>query len=106
ERKIANVFLVVFVVSDPAGGLQLAQIEVRQLPVIGKSVDAKVNGLVLSLIGEPFGDERADHFDHSVDVTLVCGTGECVGTFDSQPLQILEKLLLELPGKFRKRNAG
>ena len=43
KRKIADVFFVVFIVLHPAGRLQLREIEMRELSVIRKFVDAKIN---------------------------------------------------------------
>ena len=43
KREIANVLFVVFVVLYAAGRLQLREIEMRELPVIGKFVDPKIN---------------------------------------------------------------
>src|ERR1700756_5361169 len=43
QREIPDVFLVVFVVFNPAGRLQLRQIEVGELAVIRKFVDAKIH---------------------------------------------------------------
>jgi len=43
ECEVANVFLVIFVVFHAAGRLQLGEIEMGELPVIRKFVDAEIN---------------------------------------------------------------
>src|SRR6266513_450884 len=43
KRKIPDVFFVVFIVLHSPGRLQLREIEMRELPVIRKFVDAKIN---------------------------------------------------------------
>src|SRR5438552_5120354 len=75
QREVANAFLIVFVVLHAPRRLQLGEIEVRELSVIGKFVDAKIDRLVVGLIREAFRNECADHRDHPVDVTLVSRTG-------------------------------
>jgi hypothetical protein len=72
----------------------------RQPAIIRKFIDAKINGLVVGLISEAFGDKRADHLDHPVDVTLVGGTGEFVSSLDPQRFGVFEKRLFELLAKF------
>ena len=43
QCKVSNVFLVVLVVLHPAGRLQLREIEMGELSVTGKFVDAEIN---------------------------------------------------------------
>src|SRR5437763_6252186 len=61
QREIADVLLVVFVVLYAPGRLQLREIEVRELSLVRKYVDAKINRFVVGLISEPARNERADH---------------------------------------------
>src|ERR1041385_2277541 len=74
--------------------------------IIRKFVDAKIHRSVIGLISESCGDERADHSDHSVDVTLVRGTWEFVSAFYPQCFGVSEKRLFELLGKFGQRHVG
>ena len=78
----------------------------RELSVIGKFVDAKINRLVVGLISEAFRNECADHRDHLVDVALVGRTRKFVGTFDPQGFGVFEERLFELLGEFYERNAS
>src|SRR5881409_160431 len=78
----------------------------RELSVIGKFVDAKINRLVVGLISEAFRNECADHRDHLVDVALVGRTRKFVGTFDPQGFGVLLERLFELLGEFYERNAS
>ncbi len=93
KREVADVFLVVFVVLYPAGRLQLGEIEMGELPVIGKSVDSKINRFVLGLISQPACDKRADHFDHPVDVALIGGGGKFIRPLDPQRFDVFEECL-------------
>ena len=106
KREIADVFLVVFVVLHPAGRLQLRQIEVRQLSVIRKFIDAKINRFVIRLISEPARNERGDHRNHLVDVTLIGRGRKIIRAFDPQRFAVFEKRFLELRGEFQERNTG
>jgi len=89
-----------------AGRLQLREIEMREPAIIGKFIDAKIHRFVVSMISESFRYERADHFDHPVDVTLVGGTGEFVSAFDPQCFGVFEKRLFELLSKFGQWHVG
>src|SRR4029077_4312691 len=82
KREVADVFLIVFVVLHTPRRLQLGEIEVCELSVVWKFVNAKINRFVISLISESFRNECADHRDHPVDVTLVGRARKFVGTFD------------------------
>src|ERR1043166_4784128 len=55
EREIADVLLVVLIVPDASGWLQLSEIEMGELAVIGKLVDPKINGFVVRLVSEAAG---------------------------------------------------
>src|SRR5438105_15539575 len=68
KRKIANVFLLVLIAAHASGWPQLFQIQMRQLPVIGKFVDPKINGFVFGLIGETTFDQFGNHLDHAREV--------------------------------------
>src|SRR2546430_15691920 len=78
----------------------------RELSVIGKFVDAKINRLVVGLISEAFRNECAGHRDHLVYVALVGRTRKFVGTFDLQGFGVLEERLFELLGEFYDRNVS
>ena len=106
QCEITDVFLIVFIVLHAAGRLQLREIKMREPAIIWKFVDAKIHRFVVSLISEAFGDERADHLDHPVDVTLVGGTGKFVSAFDPQRFGVFEERLFELLGKFGQRHVG
>src|SRR6266404_6516820 len=54
ECEIADVFLVILVVFDPAGGLQFVEIEMRELSVVRKLIDPIINRFVVGLISETF----------------------------------------------------
>ena len=56
------------------------------------------------MISEASRNERGDHLDHPVDVTLVSRGGKLIGAFDPQCFDILEERLLELLSKFPERN--
>src|SRR5206468_10668091 len=71
KREVADVFLIVFVVLHTPRRLQLGEIEVCELSVAWKFVDAKINRFVVGLISESFRNECADHRDNPVDVTFV-----------------------------------
>src|SRR5262249_45491723 len=43
KRKVADVFLVIFVVLHTSGRLQLGEIEVRKLPVTRKFINTEIN---------------------------------------------------------------
>ena len=106
QREIADVFFVVLVVLYPPGRLQLGEIKMRELSIIGKFVDPKINRFVVRLISETARDECSDHLDHLVDVTLIGGSGKFVGALDSQRFDILEECILKLRRKFLERNFG
>ncbi len=89
-----------------AGRLQLTEIEVCEFSVIGKFVDAIINRFVLGLICKPLRNQRADHLDHSVDVSLVSCSRIFVRAFDAQRIRVFEKRLLELFGEFSQRHAS
>src|SRR6266516_3867176 len=78
----------------------------RELSVIGKFVDAKINRLVVGLISEAFRNECADHRDHLVDVALVGRARKFVGMFDPQGFGVFEERLFELLGEFYERTAS
>src|SRR5581483_685675 len=106
KRKIADVFLVIFIMFHPAGSLQLGEIKMGELSVIWKFVDAEINRFVLCLISETPRDEYADHLDHPIDVTLVCGRGKFISSLDSQCLGVFEECPFELLGKFCEWHIG
>ena len=106
KREIADVFLVVLIMLNTPGRLQLGEVEMREFSVIGKFIDAKVNRPVICVIGEPFRDQRGDHVDHSVDVTLVGCGGIFVRALDAQRLRVFEKCFLELRSELSKWNAS
>ena len=78
----------------------------RELAVIRKFVDTKINRFVVRLISETARDELADHLDHPVDVRLVGGSGEFIGAFDPQCFGVLKERLFELLGELRQRHFG
>ena len=104
QSEIANVFLVVLVVLHPAGRLQLGKIEMRQLAVVRKFVDPKINRLVVRLISETARDECIDHLDHSVDVMPIGRSGKFISGLDPQRFDIFKKCLFELGSEFCERN--
>ena len=106
QREVADVFLIVFIVLHAAGRLQLTEIDVREFSVIRKFVDAIVNRFVLGLIRKPLRNQRADHLDHSVDVSLVSRSRIFVRAFDAQRIRVFGERLFELFGEFSQRGTG
>ena len=104
ERKISEAFLFVLVAADPAARAQLVEIEVGQLAVIGKFLDAVIDAAVFRLVGIPTLDQHADHLDHPRDVLGCRRLGKRFRRLDSQRVEIFKKGLLERRGEFRQRN--
>src|ERR1700686_1021394 len=104
--EVANVFLVVFVVFYAAGRLQLGEIEMSEFAVSRKPVDAEINRFVLGLISQATRNERANHLNHLVDITLLGRGGKFIRALDPQGFDVLEEGFLELRREFCERNSS
>ena len=76
----------------------------RELAVVRKFVDPKVNRLVVRLISETARDKHANHLDHPFDVALIGRSGKLVRALDSQRSDIFKKCLFKLNSEFCEWN--
>ena len=86
--------------------MQLRKIEVRKLSVVREFVDAKINRFVIRQISESFGNQRGDHLNHPVDVTLIGGSRIFVRALNTQRVRVVEERLFELFSEFLQRPAS
>ena len=89
---------------DATGRLQLIQIEVRELSIVRKFINSKINRFVLGLVSEAFRNQCADHRTHLVDVTLIGRSRIIVRPFDPQRFGVFGEYVLKLLRKFCEGN--
>ena len=98
--------LVVFVVANAAGRLQFIEIEVRELPVVGKVFNAKINRPVVRLIGQVARDQFRDHRNHARYILRVGRGREFIRPLDAQRFQVVKKRAFKLRGELCQRDSG
>ena len=98
EGEVANIFLVVFVRSDPPAGPQFVQVQVRELSIIRKFIDAKIDRLVVGLISQIARHQLANHFDHARDIARFSRSRELICALEPQGLKIFEESLFKWLG--------
>ena len=104
KREVADVFFLVLVAPDTSRRPQLFQIQMRQLSVFGKFIDAKVDRLVLRLICEIAFNQLGDHLDHAREIVRLGRARIFIGAFDPQSVEIFKKSALERFGESVQRN--
>src|SRR5260370_28410753 len=69
--EVADVFFVVLVMLHAASGPPVRHIKMLELSVIRQFLDSKIDRFVFSLISDRLRNQRADHRDHFLHVSLI-----------------------------------
>ena len=105
EGEVAHVVGLILIVVDAAAGaaLELRDVEVAQLPVVGERGEAEVDAAV-DLVGVAFLDQALDGGDDVVDVVGRGGIG--FRAFDAERVEVFEEGLGVAGGEGFARFAG
>src|SRR3954468_12097600 len=105
ERKVAGVFLGVFVSTDPlaGAGLELAHVDSRKLPILREPGNGEVDRTVGPLIRNALPQQSLDQRHHLRDVVGGARIGRRL--LDPQVLPILVKRIDVMPDIFPERLA-
>ena len=105
ERKIADIFLLVFVIAHANPVAQILEMKMGQVAVIRKRADPKIHRSIVSSVGVAFFHKSRNHRDHSLDVDRLRGFRKMIRALDAKGIQVVEEGLLEGRGEIRQRQA-